>query len=168
MFKLPCMVSFESLHGSYWPFSNKRFTVTVGCTWCVPLSRPNRAMQRLKTNHAWQFKHEVWVRKIKTKNIAKYQRFTRLNGRKREKFGKMKSTGEPDAVKWFWKKVSLVWRTIFHFAIYVVFEKLAVSSVIDNNRERDVRRYMMLINSLYQSAEARIVQVHTIFLARER
>ena len=33
------------------------------------------------------------------KNIAKYQSFTRLNGAKREKIGRMKSTGEPDAVK---------------------------------------------------------------------
>ena len=33
------------------------------------------------------------------KNIEKYQRFTRLNGTKREKFRRMKSTGEPDAVK---------------------------------------------------------------------
>ena len=71
MFKLPCMGSFESLHGSDWPLFNKRFTVTVGCTWCLPLSRPNRAMQRLKTNHAWQFKHEVWVRKVKIKKYCK-------------------------------------------------------------------------------------------------
>ena len=52
MFELLCMVSFESLHGSDCPLFNKRFTVTVGCTWRFPLSRPNRAMQRLKTNHA--------------------------------------------------------------------------------------------------------------------
>ena len=39
------------------------------------------------------------VRKVKTKNIEKYQRFTRLNGKKRENFGRMKSTGEPDVVK---------------------------------------------------------------------
>jgi len=71
MFGLPCIVSFESLHGSDWPLSNKRFTVTVGCTWCFPLSRPNGVMQRLKTNHAWQFKHVVWVRKIKTKKYCK-------------------------------------------------------------------------------------------------
>jgi len=71
MFKKPCMASFESLQGSYWSLFNKRFTVTVGCTWCFPLSRPNGVMQRLKTNHAWQFKHVVWVRKIKTKKYCK-------------------------------------------------------------------------------------------------
>ena len=37
--------------------------------------------------------------KQKQKNIEKYQRFTRLNGTKRENFGRMKSTGEPNAVK---------------------------------------------------------------------
>ena len=97
MFKLPCIVSFESLHGSDWPLFNKRFTVTVGCTWCCPLSRLNGVMQRLKTHHAWQFKHVVWVRKIKTKNIGKYQRyqrFTQLNGTKRENFRRMESTGK--------------------------------------------------------------------------
>ena len=31
--------------------------------------------------------------------IQKYQRFTRLKGTKREKFGRMKSTSEPDVVK---------------------------------------------------------------------
>ena len=63
MFKLPCIVSFESLHGSDWPLFNKRFTVTVGCTWCCPLSRLNGVMQRLKTH--------LWVRKIKTKKYCK-------------------------------------------------------------------------------------------------
>ena len=71
MFKQPCMVSFESLQGSYWPLFNKRFTVTVGCTWCLPLSRPKRAMQRPKTDHVWLFKHDVWVRKMKTKKYCK-------------------------------------------------------------------------------------------------
>ena len=71
MFEKPCMASFESLQGSYWPLSNKRFTVTVGCTWCFPLSRPIGAMQRLKTSHAWLFKHRVWVRKVKTKKYWK-------------------------------------------------------------------------------------------------
>ena len=65
------MASFESLQGSYWPLSNKRFTVTVGCTWCFPLSRPIGARQGLKTSHAWLFKHRVWVRKVKIKKYWK-------------------------------------------------------------------------------------------------
>ena len=39
IFELPCIVSFEPQHASDWPLFNKRFTVTVGCTWCFPLSR---------------------------------------------------------------------------------------------------------------------------------
>ena len=39
--------------------------------------------------------------KQKQKIIEKYQRFTRLNGEKREKFRRMKSTGESVAVKRF-------------------------------------------------------------------
>ena len=49
--------------------------------------------------------------------------------------GRMRSTGEPDAVKWFWKKVSLVWIMIFLFAIYVVFEIVTVSAVFCFYRE---------------------------------
>ena len=140
-------------------------TVTVNLLLERGQSEPCRDSKlTMHGNPNMKYELEKW----KQKNIVKYQRFTRLNVTKREKLGRMKPTGEPDAVEWFSKKVCLVWRTIFHFAIYVVFEKLAVSSVIDNNRERDVRRYMMLINSLYQSAESRIVQAHTIFLARER
>ena len=37
--------------------------------------------------------------KQKQKNFEKYQRLTRLNGTKREKIGRMKSTGEKDVVK---------------------------------------------------------------------
>ena len=74
IFEKPCMASFESLQGSYWPLSNKRFTVTVGCTWCFPLSRPIGAMQRLKTSHAWLFKYRVWVRKVKNKKLLKNTR----------------------------------------------------------------------------------------------
>ena len=88
IFKLPCMVSFEPLQGSDWSLSNKRFTVTVGCTWCAPLSRPNRAMQRLKTNDAWQFKHEVWVRKIKTKKYCKIPEIYPVKREKKRKFWK--------------------------------------------------------------------------------
>ena len=44
---------------------------------------------------------------------------------KREKVGSTKSTGEPDAVKWFFKTVSTDRRTIFIFAIYFMFRKLS-------------------------------------------
>ena len=60
---------------------------------------PIGALQGLKTSHAWLLKHRVWVRKVKTKNIEKYQRLTRLNGKKKEKFERIKSTDEPDVVK---------------------------------------------------------------------
>ena len=50
----------------------------------------------------------------------------------------MKSTGEPEAVKWFWKKVSLVWKMIFLFAIYVLFEIVTVSAVKGWDREKTI------------------------------
>ena len=56
-------------------------------------------MQSLQTNHAWQFKHEVWVRKIKTKKYYKIPEIYPVKTRKGENLGRMKSTGEPDVVK---------------------------------------------------------------------
>ena len=134
MFKKPCMASFESLHGSDWPWKRKTSGTSHRDSEPFVEKEPIGALQRLKTSHAWLFKHRVWVRKVKTKNIEKYQRFTRLNGKKRENFGRMKSTGEPDVVKWFWKTVSIVRWTIFLFAIYFVIEILTVPAVIDYSR----------------------------------
>ena len=132
------MASFKSLHGSHWPWKRKTSGTSHRDSEPFVEKGPIGALLRLKTSHTWPFKHRVWVIKVKTKNIEKYQRFTRLNGGKREKFGRIKSTGEPDAVEWFWKTVSLVRWTIFLFAIYVVIEILTFSGVIDNNREREV------------------------------
>ena len=39
----------------------------------------------------------------------------------------MKSTGEPDAVKWFWKKVSLIRKMVFIFSKYIMIEIVTVS-----------------------------------------
>ena len=97
MFKLPCMVSFEYLHSSVWPWKGKTSGTSHRDGEPFVEKGPIGALQRLKTDHAWQFKYEVWVRKIKTKNIGKYQRyqrFTQLNGTKRENFRRMESTGK--------------------------------------------------------------------------
>ena len=134
MFKKPCMASFASLPGSDRPWKRKTSGTSYRDSEPFVEKGPIGALQRPKTSHAWLSKHRVWVRNVKTKKSWKYQRFTRLNGTKREKFGRMKSTGEPDAVKWFWKTVSLVRWTIFLFAIYFVIEILTVPALIDYNR----------------------------------
>ena len=135
MFKLPCMVSFESLHDSDWPLFNKRFTVTVGCTWCFLFQGQREPCRGSKLTMHGSLNMKYESDKWKHKNIAKYQRFTRLNGPKREKLGRMKSTGKPDAVKWFWETVSLVQWSIFLFAIYVAIQILTVYAVIEIDRD---------------------------------
>ena len=120
MFKLPCMVSLEALHGSDWPW--KRNTSGTSHRDNEPFvgKGPIGALQWPKTSQACQFKHEVCVRKIKTKKYYKIPEIYPVKTRKGENLGRMKSTGEPDVVKWFRKKVSLNQRTIFLFSIYAV------------------------------------------------
>ena len=50
----------------------------------------------------------------------------------------MKSTGEPDAVKWFWKKVSLIRKMIVIFSKYIMIEIVTVSAVKGWNREKTI------------------------------
>jgi len=61
--------------------------------------------------------------------------FQRLNGTKRENFGRMKLTGEPDAVKRIWKTVSPVQRVIIIFLIYFVVKIVTVTAVRASNQE---------------------------------
>ena len=101
---------------------------------CTPLSGPIGDLQCHETNHASQFENEVWIKNIKTKNIQKIPEIYPVKPEKREDFGRMKLTGEPDVVEWFWKMESLVRWTIFRVAIYFVIEILTVPAVIDYNR----------------------------------
>ena len=71
MFKLPCMISFESLHGSVWPWKGNTSGTSNRDGEPFVEKGPIGALQRLKTDHAWLFKHEVCVRKIKTKKYCK-------------------------------------------------------------------------------------------------
>ena len=71
MFKQPCMDSFGSLHGSVWPWKRKTSGTSHRDGEPFVEKGPIGAMQRLKTNDAWQFKHEVWVRKVKTQKYCK-------------------------------------------------------------------------------------------------
>ena len=50
----------------------------------------------------------------------------------------MKSTGEPEAVKWFWKKVSLIRKMIVIFSKYIMIEIVTVSAVKGWNREKTI------------------------------
>ena len=87
IFKLPCMVSFESLHDSVWPWKRKTSGTSHRDSEPFVEKGPIGAMQRLKTDHAWQFKHVVWVRKIKTK---KYYKIPEIYPVKRDKKRKIR------------------------------------------------------------------------------
>ena len=152
MFKLPCMVSFEPLHGSVWPWKRKhQVHPTVTMNLLLKRGQSESCRDSKLTMHGslnMKYESDKW----KQKNIAKYQRFTRLNGPKREKLTRMKSTGEPNAVKWFWKTVSLIQWTIFLFAIYVVIQILTVYDVA----------------ALMKAARPWIARIRILILARER
>ena len=88
MVKLPCMGSFEPLHGSVWPW--KRKTSGTSHRDSEPFVEKGSigAMQRLKTTHAWQFKHELWVRKVKIKKYCKIPEIYPVKRAKKRKIKK--------------------------------------------------------------------------------
>jgi len=71
MFEEPCMACFQSLHGSDWPWKRKTSGTSHRDSEPFVGKGPIGALQRLKTSHAWLFKHRVWVRKVKRKNYWK-------------------------------------------------------------------------------------------------
>ena len=114
------------------------------CTWCdLPPYHwtsywPIGPLLSRKPNHSCQFEHEVCIRKIKTKEYWKIPEFYPVKAKKRENLGKIQSTGEPDAVKWFRKKVSLIRKILFIFSKYIMIEMVTVSAVKGWNREKTI------------------------------
>ena len=82
----------------------------------------------MKLTHVYAFDHEE---KWNSKKSSKYQRWTRLNQKNREYKRKIKPAGEVDVGEWWFKNVSVFWKTEIRFYIYVAIKILTVLAEID-------------------------------------
>jgi len=117
-----------------WPWKGYLMWPPTVPTFCWPIGPCLAENRTIHVNLSMKYASK----KQKTKKTLKNTRDPPGQTEKRENLGKTKSTGEPDAAKWFRKKACLTRKMIIIPSKHITTETATASAVKGWNREKTI------------------------------